>query len=118
MEIDIGSSPTIQNTKMKYKTNIIQYDCRVLKANYEKIQKHIAESLQETMLKENSNITFKGYQTYNNTSTISANNRPTGGTSILVKNNIPPRGAKTTAVRATILHSIYIPPHPPKNKWK
>lgn len=41
METNIGSSTAIQSTKMKYKTNILFFETA---ANYEEIQKFIAES--------------------------------------------------------------------------
>ena len=45
-------------------------------------------SLQETLLKE-TDITFKGYNTYNQTNKSARDNRPTGSTSIMIKNQIP-----------------------------
>lgn len=40
--------------------------------------------LQETLLKEHDNVSFKVYKTYNKI-VLSTNNRPAGGFSILIK---------------------------------
>ena len=83
--------------------------------------------LQETLFKETDNITFKGYNTYNQTNSSAKDNRPTGGTSIKIKNQIPhavlPLQTNLQAVALKVsLHqtinicSIYIPPKHKLNK--
>ena len=73
------------------KQSIIQWNCRGIKQNYEEI-KCITNynpniiCLQETLLNETDNITFKGYNTYNQTNRSARDNQSTGGTSIIIKN--------------------------------
>ena len=111
----------------KKQANIIQWNCRGLRANYEELKsllcdhKPIAVCLQETLLKEADKTSFKGYDLYNKTCTSDADGRAIGGSSILIKKDIPheqiPLTSSLQAVAARVtLHktfsicSIYIPP--------
>ena len=112
--------------------NIIQLNRKGIKPNSEEIKcimtnynLNIIYS-QETLLNETDKITFKGYNTYNQTNRSARDNRPTGGTSLIIKNQIPhavlPLQTNLQAITLkTSLHqtiticSIYIPP---KHKTK
>ena len=76
--------------------------------------------LQETLPKEK-DITFKEYNTYNQTNKSARDNRPIGGTSIIIKNQIPHAvlllqiNLQATAIKASLpqtinIYSTYIPP--------
>ena len=75
------------------KKSILQWNCRGLKANYNKILilttllSPTVFCLQETFLKTTDNINFKNYSLYNHIAT--ENQKVSGGSSILVKSNIP-----------------------------
>ena len=105
-------------------TTFIQWNCRGLRSNYEEIslllQHHdpIAISLQETY---NDTLTFKGYTHYSHPPTTT-NGKPTGGASIIVKNNIPQQqvainscfqavAVKLTAQRPLTICSLYLQPN-------
>jgi ribonuclease HI len=109
--------------------NILQWNCRGIKPNYEEIKCLIADynstiiCLQETFLKESDNVRLKGYNDYNVTST-SIDGKAIGGSSILVKGGTPHEvlqlntGLQAVAVKATLhrtitLCSVYIPPSYP-----
>ena len=74
------------------KKSIIQWNCRGLKANYNEILilttllSPTVFCLQETFLKNTDNINFKNY---NHIAT--ENQKASGGSSILVKSNVPHR---------------------------
>ena len=80
---------------MDYKNKIIQWNCRGLKPNYNEIlllltlMKPSVFCLQETFLKPEDNISFKGYNLYNNVYTDG--HKPSGGSSILVHDSCPQR---------------------------
>lgn len=108
--------------------NIIQWNCRGLKANLNDLLLLITNyqpmviCLQETSLKANDKIKIKDYSQYNYIH--EAQQRASGGVSILIRNDIPqskiPLETKlqAVAVKATLhrtlnICSIYIPPHEP-----
>ena len=110
---------------MDYKHNIIQWNCRGLKTKLDEISlllsiyKPSVFCLQETFLKPEDNITLKGFNIYNYIH--SDCQRPSGGSSILVKSSCPQRNIvlttelQATAVSVTLdkeitICSIYIPP--------
>ena len=74
--------------------NIIQWNCRGFRANYDEIQiltanyNPIALCLQETFLNPNDTVTFKGYSMYNFTSPV-GDHHATGGATIMIKDGIP-----------------------------
>ena len=107
------------------KKSIIQWNCRGLKANYNEILilttllSPTVFCLQETFLK-NTDINFKNYSLYNHIAT--ENQKASGGSSILVKSNVPHRqidinsNLQAVAVNVTLSKSIticslYLPPH-------
>ena len=75
---------------MNTKPNIIQWNCRGLKANYEEIKSLLNDNtplivcLQETFLKDTDNISFKGYVLNNKISVSPVDGRATGGSWVLV----------------------------------
>ena len=106
--------------------SIIQWNCRGLRANFNEILLLILHfsptilCLQETFLKDSDTISFKGYSLYNY---ININNdKACGGSSILVRNDIPHSTIKlnsslqAVAITAS-LHkpitfcSVYVPPN-------
>lgn len=108
-------------------TSFIQWNCRGIKGNYEELKsllydnKPIAVCLQETLLKDSDNISFKGYDIYNKTVISPADGRATGGSSILVRKDTPHKlinlDSPLQAVAVTIsthktisICSVYIPP--------
>ena len=110
---------------MNFKHKIIQWNCRGLKPKFDEIsiileqQKPSIFCLQETFLKPNDNVTLKGFNIYNYIH--SDCQRPSGGSSILVKSSCPQRNIvlttelQATAVSVTLdkeitICSIYIPP--------
>ena len=110
---------------------IIQWNCRGLKPNINELHLQIATlcpallCLQETFLKQNDNINIKNYEQYNYTH--DTGNRASGGTSILIRNDIPQSKInldtklQTIAIKATLhrtinICSLYIPPHDPINE--
>ena len=76
-------------------SNIIQWNCRGLKANYNEIILLLSKynpslvCLSKTFLKESDKISFKNYSMYN----FNDNNhsKASGGTSILINYNCPHR---------------------------
>ena len=110
----------------------LQWNCRGLKSNYEEVAGLIKDynpkiiCLQETLLKQTSNLSFKNYEIYNKTNLSQIDQRPIGGTAILIKKTTPQEKLhlntelQAIAVRATLhqtitICSIYIPP---KHKLK
>ena len=108
------------------KKSIIQWNCRGLKANCNEILilttllSPNVFCLQETFLKTTDNINFKNYSLYNHIAT--ENQKTSGGSSILVKSNVPHRqidiksNLQAVAVNVTLSKSIkicslYLPPH-------
>ena len=100
------------------KKSIIQWNCRGLKANYNEILilttllSPTVCCLQETFLKTTDNISFKNYSLYNHIET--ENQKASGGSSILVKSNVPHRqidinsNLQAVAVNVTLSKSITI----------
>ena len=106
-------------------SNIIQWNCRGIKANYNEILLLLSKfnpslvCLSETFLKESDKISFKNYSMYNH---IDKNqSKASGGTSIIINNNCPPRqigldtNIQSIAVNVTLHRpitfcSIYLPP--------
>ena len=91
---------------MNFKHKIIQWNCRGLKPKFDEIsiileqQKPSIFCLQETFLKPNDNVTLKGFNIYNYIH--SDCQRPSGGSSILVKSSCPQRNiVLTTELQAT-----------------
>ncbi|MCG7877158.1 MAG: reverse transcriptase domain-containing protein [Candidatus Thiodiazotropha endolucinida] len=108
------------------KKSILQWNCRGLKANFNELLilttlfSPNVICLQETFLKTTDNISFKDYSMYNHI--ITDNQKASGGTSILVKSNVPHRkidintNLQAVAVNVTLsktitICSIYLPPH-------
>lgn len=107
------------------KNTIIQWNCRGLKANYDEILLLLKDHdpavfcLQETLLKDSDNISFRNYSTFN---TVSVNNeRAAGGVSVIVNNkapysqimlntNLQAVAVSVTLHRVITFCSIYIPP--------
>ena len=106
---------------------VLQWNCRGIKPNYEEVKCFLADytphvvCLQETYLKETDQITFKGYDVYDKKATSVVDDRPTGGTSILVKRGSPHEviqlttslqaiAVKVTLHRTVTICSVYIPP--------
>ena len=111
---------------MDYKSKIIQWNCRGLKPNYNEIlllltlMKPSVFCLQETFLKPEDNISFKGYNLYNYVYTDG--HKPSGGSSILVHDSCPQREVELkTDLQAVAVSvsldkeitfcSVYIPPN-------
>ena len=75
------------------KKSILQWNCRGLKANYNEILilttllSPTVFCLQETFLKTTDNINLINYSLYNHIAT--ENQKGSGGSSILVKSNVP-----------------------------
>ena len=110
---------------MVFKHKIIHWNCRGLKANYNELLllltllRPSVSCLQETHLKPDENVDIKDFHTYNDA--YSGGQRPSGGSSILVKSSIPHREIKLkTELQAvavsvsldkeTTICSVYIPP--------
>ena len=111
---------------MDFKTKIVHWNCRGLKPNYNEILlllsllKPSVFCLQETFLKQEDNINFKGFNLYNYIYT--AGQKPSGGSSILVHSSYPQREIKlSTDLQAVAVSvslekeitvcSLYIPPN-------
>jgi exonuclease III len=105
--------------------NILQWNCRGLRANFKELKFLIDEyhsyivCLQETRLPENNNINLRGYSIYHKI----LNNNPTfaGGVSNLIHNSIPSSPLSLTtslqavATRITLhrpltICNLYLPP--------
>ena len=94
------------------KKSIIQWNCRGLKANYNEILilttllSPTVFCLQETFLKTTDKVNFKNYSLYNHIAT--ENQKASGGSSVLVKSNVPHRqidinsNLQTVAVNVTV----------------
>ena len=110
---------------MELTSKIIQWNCR-LKPNYNEVLllltlvRPSVFCLQETLLKPDDNITFKGYNLYNYFYT--EGHKPSGGSSILINSSCPQRELKlTTSLQAVavsvsldkeiIICSVYISPN-------
>ncbi|MES9994020.1 MAG: reverse transcriptase domain-containing protein, partial [Candidatus Thiodiazotropha sp.] len=108
------------------KKSIIQWNCRGLKANYNEIlilMSILSPSvicLQETFLKQSDNVSFRDFNMFNYI--CPDGQRASGGTSIMVKSNIPHSqfdlntNLQAVAVNVTLskkitICSIYIPPN-------
>ena len=78
-------------SSMDFKHKIIQWNCRGLKPNFNEVSLLISEynqsvfCFQETFLKPDDNISFKGFNIYNYVHTDRL--RPSGGASIFVKSS-------------------------------
>ena len=111
---------------MDFKTKIVHWNCRGLKPNYNEILillsllKPSVFCLQETFLKQEDNINFKGFNLYNYIYT--AGQKLSGGSSILVHSSYPQREIKLStdlqAVAVSVslekeitICSLYIPPN-------
>ena len=109
---------------MVFKHKIIQWNCRGLKANYYELLllltllRPSVSCLQETHLKPDENVDIKDFHTYNYV--YSGGQRPSSGSSILLKSSIPHREIKLkTELQAvavsvsldkeTTICSVYIP---------
>ena len=110
---------------MNFKHSIIQWNCRGLKPKFEEIsllitsQKPSIFCLQETFLKPEDKLTFKGFTSYNYIRTDCQ--RASGGSTILIKNSCPQRKItlntelQASAVSVSLdkeitICSVYIPP--------
>ena len=108
--------------------NILQWNCRSIKANLEELnllineQKPVAVCLQETFLKDTDKFTLKYHSCY--FKNCSGSDKASGGVSVIVNNNVPHHvvNLETTlqAVAVNIsfnktitLCSIYLPPSLP-----
>ena len=108
------------------KKSILQWNCRGLKANYKEILiltilfSSTVFCLQETFLKTTANVSFKNYSIYNHIA--NENQKAPGGSSILVKSNVPHRqidinsNLQAVAVNVTLsksitICSVYLPQH-------
>ena len=111
---------------MDFKNKIIQWNCRGLKPNYNEILllllllRPTVFCLQETFLKPDDNIAFKGFNVYNYI--YKDGHKPSGGSSILVSSSCPQREIKLStdlqaiAVSVSLdneitICSVYIPPN-------
>ena len=111
---------------MDFKNKIIRWNCRGLKPNYNEILlllsllRPTVFCLQETFLKPDDNIAFKGFNVYNYI--YKDGHKPSGGSSILVSCSCPQREIKLStdlqAVAVSVsldkeitICSVYIPPN-------
>ena len=108
-----------------YNHNIIQWNCRGLKPNFNEInlllntENPVAFCLQETFLKDTDKIDFRGYKSFN---LFGPNDeRASGGVSIIVNEKVPHSSIslnttlQAVAVRVTMhkaitICSVYLPP--------
>ena len=105
---------------------LIQWNCRGLKNNFNELKllisthNPIAICLQETYLKETDTLNVKNYTLYNKFATVE-NGKATGGTSILIRNNIAHKelqinsdlqikAVTLTTNKKFTLCSVYLPP--------
>ena len=112
-------------SNMNFKHSIIQWNCRGLKPKFEEIsllitsQKPSIFCLQETFLKPEDKLTFKGFTSYNYIHTDCQ--RASGGSTIPIKNACPQRKItlntelQASAVSVSLdkeitICSVYIPP--------
>lgn len=110
---------------MNFNHKIIQWNCRGLRSNYNEILLLLSLlnpsvlCLQETFLKTDDSLNIKDYNSYNYI--YSGGQRPSGGSSILVKSCLPQREIpiqtelQAVAISVTLdkeitICSIYIPP--------
>ena len=95
---------------MDFKTKIVHWNCRGLKPNYNEILlllsllKPSVFCLQETFLKQEDNINFKGFNLYNYIYT--AGQKPSGGSSILVHSSYPQREIKLSTDLQAVAVSV------------
>ena len=111
--------------------SIIQWNCRGLNANFNEISlllgQHnpIAFCLQETFLKDDSNVSYKNYIMYNKIFT--GGEKASGGVSVIVNSRVPHRSLsldtnlQAVAVSVTMhktvtICSLYLPPNTPIDK--
>ncbi|MES9951106.1 MAG: reverse transcriptase domain-containing protein [Candidatus Thiodiazotropha sp.] len=111
---------------MDFKHRILQWNCRGLKSNFNEILLLLSLlrpsvlCLQETFLKPDDSINFKGFNIYNYIHQDCV--RPSGGSSILIQSSCPQRQLQLTtdlqavAVSVTLdkevsICSVYIPPN-------
>ena len=98
-------------SSMDFKHQIIQWNCRGLKPNYNEVSLLISEHnpsvfcFQETFLKPDDNISLKGFNIYKYVQTECM--RPSGGASLFVKSSFPQRkiDLHRTAGNCGICHS-------------
>ena len=109
---------------MQNTNKIIQWNCRGLKANFNEIllllqEDPVAVCLQESFLKSEDNITFRGYELINSFGPTEP--RVSGGVSIIVNEHVPHSvvplntNLQAVAVRVTLhktitICSLYLPP--------
>ena len=108
--------------------NILQWNCRSVKANFEELtllineQKAVAVCLQETFLKDSDQVTLKYHSCY--FKNCSDNDKASGGVAVLVNNCVPHHVIKLdTTLQAVAVNislnktitvcSIYLPPSLP-----
>ena len=95
---------------MDFKTKIVHWNCRGLKPNYNEILlllsllKPSVFCLQETFLKQEDNINFKGFNLYNYIYT--AGQKPSGGSFILVHSSYPQREIKLSTDLQAVAVSV------------
>ena len=95
--------------------NIIQWNCRGFRPNYEEIRHLISDfnpsilALQETYFRANDNVNLRGFDHYFKTSVSEANGRAIGGCSIFVKKGVPhePVDVDTDLQVATVKVSLH-----------
>jgi len=107
-------------------SNIIQWNCRGLRANFDELklimEEHqpIAICLQETMLPENYSLNCRRYE-ITSVTPPHANNKPCGGVAIMVNSNLPHRiislntqlqavAVRITTPKSLTICSVYLPP--------
>ena len=107
---------------------LIQWNCRGLKANYNEILGLLKDfnpsvlCLQETLLKDSDNISFKNYSIFNYI--FNNRDRAAGGSSVVISNRVPHSQVnlntplQAVAVRVTLhktitVCSVYLPPNIP-----
>ena len=100
--------PIILFSRMDFKNEIIQWNCRGLKPNYNDVSLLFSEynpavfCFQEKFLKPENNISLKGFNIYNYVHTDCL--RPSGGASIFVKSSFPQRKVDLhTELQATVV---------------
>ena len=108
--------------------NILQWNCRSVKANFEELNllinewKPVAICLQETFLKDSDNFTLKYHSCYSKN--FYHNDKASGGFAVIVNNNVPHHFLKlettlqavaiSISLNKTItLCSVYFPPSSP-----
>ena len=109
-------------------SNILQWNCRSVKSNFEELnlllneQKPVAACLQETFLKDSDKLKLKYHSCY--FKNCSENDKAPGGVAVIVNNSIPHHSIKVeTTLQAVAVNvsfnktitlcSIYLPPSSP-----